>query len=224
MTEAAKLAVFDCDGTLVDSQHAITSCMRVAFETAGIAAPGIDAVRRVIGLPLRTAIDVLLDGRQAAVSELADTYAQTFGALRRDGNLMEPLFAGLKETLFHLHEKGWLLGVATGKSHRGLVATLRRHGLEGMFLTLQTSDRARGKPHPEMLHMAMDAAGTAPRDTVMIGDTTFDIEMARAADVRAIGVAWGYHAPEELVAAGAAAVVNSAAELADAIKNPRETD
>ena len=114
-----------------------------------------------------------------------------------------------------LRGAGWTLGVATGKSDRGLTGCLTMHGIFDLFVTLQTADRHPSKPHPAMLEMAMAEAGALPGDTVMIGDTTYDIEMARAAGCRAIGVAWGYHAPEELFAVGAEAVAETPAHLGE---------
>ncbi len=222
MPESIKLAVFDCDGTLVDSQHAINACMADAFAAAGLPPPALGAVRRVVGLPLFLAIQTLVDDANAPVASMVEAYSASWRNLRETAGLDEPLFAGTRETLDRLDAGGWLLGVATGKSHRGLSETLRLHDLTHRFVTLQTSDRARGKPHPEMLHLAMRETGADPGSTVMIGDTTYDMEMARAAKVRAVGVAWGYHEPDELLAAGAERVVHTVAELADAITDARE--
>jgi len=124
---------------------------------------------------------------------------------------------GIRELLGSLHAKGWRLGVATGKSDRGLTGCLVKHGIFDLFVTLQTADRHPSKPDPSMLVTAMQDAGSEPRDTVMIGDTAFDMAMARAAGCRAIGVAWGYHAPAELLEAGAEAVAQTTAELEDLI-------
>jgi phosphoglycolate phosphatase len=123
------------------------------------------------------------------------------------------LYEGIAALLDALRDDGWLLGVATGKSDRGLAHCLAEHGLDGHFVTLQTADRHPSKPHPAMLEAAMSATGTRARDCAMIGDTAYDMAMARAAGVRAIGVAWGYHAVAELVEAGAEAVAASPAEL-----------
>jgi phosphoglycolate phosphatase len=106
-----------------------------------------------------------------------------------------------------------LLGIATGKSRRGVNGLLEREGLEGVFATIMTADDAPSKPHPAMIERAMDAVGAIPEDTVMIGDTTFDMLMARAASVTAIGVGWGYHEARELSEAGASAVVEDFASL-----------
>ena len=148
---------------------------------------------------------------------LVDPYKQAFFDARSHGLVQEPLFDGVRGLLEALHSHGWSLGVATGKSDRGLHSCLTLHGVHALFVTLQTADRHPSKPHPAMLEAAMAEAGAGPRDTVMIGDTTYDIEMARAAGVRAIGVSWGYHAPGELLAAGAEAVAATAADLQEMI-------
>ena len=131
--------------------------------------------------------------------------------------MAEPLYDGIRELLASLHSKGWRLGVATGKSDRGLTACLVNHAIVDLFVTLQTADRHPSKPDPSMLVTAMLEAGTEPQDTVMIGDTAFDMAMARTAGCRAIGVAWGYHAPDELLEAGAEAVAMTTAELEELI-------
>ena len=129
------------------------------------------------------------------------------------GTLEEPLYDGMAALIERLAEAGWLLGVATGKSDRGLHACLDTHGIKHRFVTLQTADRHPSKPHPAMLEEALAEAGAEAANAVMIGDTTFDIEMARNAGVRAIGVAWGYHEPRELLEAGAIAVAETMDEL-----------
>ena len=129
--------------------------------------------------------------------------------------LAEPLFEGIAALLGRLKGNGWLLGVATGKSDRGLQSCLVNHGIFDLFVTLQTADRHPSKPDPSMLAAAMREAGAEPADTVMIGDTAYDIAMARAAGCRALGVAWGYHEPRELLAAGAEAVAQTPPELED---------
>ena len=134
---------------------------------------------------------------------LAEDYKRAFQRLRGDGLVEEPLYDGVAELIDALEADGWLLGVATGKSDRGLALCLEHHGLAGRFVTLQTADRHPSKPHPSMIEPAMAEAGAAPETTLMIGDTSYDMAMARAAGVTAIGVAWGYHDAEELTRAGA---------------------
>ncbi len=214
-----KLCVFDCDGTLVDSQHTIVACMHAAFEVHQIPRPEAQAVRRVIGLPLLDAMAALLpEAPPETHAGLKESYVAAFHARRQTGDVEEPLFPGVLEALQALEAAGWLLGVATGKAHRGLVSTLRPHGLEDRFVTLQTSDRTPGKPHPDMLLRAMAETGAHTANTIMIGDTTFDMLMARNAGTMAIAVAWGYHDLEELDAAGADAVVHAFDALPGAVE------
>ncbi len=202
-----RLALFDCDGTLVDSQAAIVQAMEDCFASASLPPPTREAARRVVGLSLVEAMQALHPaGAPAHHAKLAECYKSAFHKLRGRGLVEEPLFDGVAATLDALDRAGWLLGVATGKSDRGLDLCLAGHGLARRFVTLQTADRHPSKPHPAMIEAAMAEAGASPGTTVMIGDTSYDMLMAKAAGVPAIGVAWGYHAPEELRAAGAAAI------------------
>ncbi|WP_340264281.1 HAD-IA family hydrolase [Sphingobium mellinum] len=209
-----RLAVFDCDGTLVDSQHGICTAMTRAFEGANLVAPDRAAILSVVGLSLPSAMARLLPDADADYHHLlSESYKNAFQQLRRDKAVWEPLYPGIAELVRALDADGWLLGVATGKSDRGLKLCLEHHGIDALFVTLQTADRHPSKPHPSMLLTAMADAGASPGSTVMIGDTSFDIDMAVAADVRAIGVGWGYHAPSDLIAAGAHVVVMDSDEL-----------
>lgn len=210
-----RLAVFDCDGTLVDSQHNIVAAMDAAWLAHGLEPLSPAMVRRVVGLPLLEAIVGLHpDGTQELHLSLTQQYKAAFHSLRMRPDHHEPLFPGAAEALDTLEEAGYLLAVATGKSRRGLNATLERHGLQDRFISLKTADDGPGKPQPHMLEQAMAEAGARPETTVMVGDTVFDIEMARNAKVHPIGVGWGYHEPDELHAAGAAAVISNFGELA----------
>ena len=211
-----RLAVFDCDGTLVDSQHVIVASMRAAFAGEKLAAPDAEAVRRLVGLPLAEIVARLAraeDGVRHA--RLVDAYRENFFALRQRPDHVEPMFEGCGAALDAIEDSGWLLGIATGKTRRGLDAVLASHGLAKRFVTLQTGDLGPGKPHPAMLERALAETGVAAGDCVMIGDTTFDMEMARNAGVAGIAVAWGYHSVSELLAAGATALVERYAELPD---------
>jgi len=211
-----RLAVFDCDGTLADGQAAICAAMAEGFAEAGLAAPDPHQVRRIVGLSLPSAIARLApDEPPEAHGRVVAAYKQAFFRTRERGLLQEPLFEGIADLLIRLHGAGWTLGVATGKSDRGLTGCLTMHGIFDLFVTLQTADRHPSKPHPAMLETAMAEAGARPADTVMIGDTVYDIEMAMAARCRAIGVAWGYHGPAELLAAGAEAVAETPAQLGE---------
>lgn len=209
-----RLAVFDCDGTLVDSQHGICTAMTRAFEGEKLAAPDRTTILSVVGLSLPLAMARLLPDADADYHHLlSESYKSAFQQLRRDNAVSEPLYPGIAELIRQLDADGWLLGVATGKSDRGLRLCLEHHGIHAHFLTLQTADRHPSKPHPSMLLTAMADAGASPGSTVMIGDTSFDIDMAGAAAVRGIGVGWGYHAPADLIAAGAHAVAMDSDEL-----------
>lgn len=209
-----RLAVFDCDGTLVDGQADICWSMEQAFAKADLPAPDPNEVRRKVGLSLPFAISELapqLDDE--AVQAVTEFYKASYFARREEGLIEEPLYDGMAELLHRLHEGGWKLAVATGKSDRGLTACLARHGLTDLFVSLQTADRHPSKPHPAMLEAALFEAGAQPADAVMIGDTSFDMHMASAARVRAIGVAWGYHEPDELRHSGAVAVADTMTDL-----------
>ncbi|WP_068074867.1 HAD-IA family hydrolase [Novosphingobium lentum] len=209
-----RLALFDCDGTLVDSQADICAAMDEAFAVHGLAAPERHDTRRIVGLSLHEAMRRLHPaGEDATHGALAESYRQAFRDRRSAGSLTEPLYDGIAALIADLAAEGWLLGVATGKSDRGLTHCLATHGLTDHFVTLQTADRHPSKPHPSMIEAALAATGVLPGDTAMIGDTAYDMEMARNAGVRAFGVSWGYHEPSELVHAGAEAVADTIDDL-----------
>jgi phosphoglycolate phosphatase len=209
-----KLIVFDCDGTLVDSQAAICRSMDTAFAAAGLPAPDRNAVRRIVGLSLPQALlELAPEASETQHHHALEAYKASFRSARSEGTLEQPLYLGMAELLHRLHASGRTLGVATGMSDRGLAACLTRHGVRELFTTLQTADRHPSKPHPAMLEAALFEAGAGPHEAVMVGDTVFDVAMARAAGVRAVGVAWGYHEPAELIEAGVCGVAESAEEL-----------
>ncbi|OYU34185.1 HAD-IA family hydrolase [Novosphingobium sp. PASSN1] len=210
-----RLAVFDCDGTLIDSQVNILRAMADSFTRHGLVPPPEHATRRIVGLSLLEAVQVLLPDAELALQQsLAQDYKTAFQRLRADRSLdPEPLYPGVAAGLAQLEAQGWLLGVATGKSDRGLALALAHHGLTDHFVTLQTADRHPSKPHPAMLRAAMAEAGAEAGATVIIGDTVFDMGMGVNAGVRAIGVDWGYHEPDELREAGAETVVSDFATL-----------
>ena len=210
-----KLAVFDCDGTLVDSQANICQSMEEAFRIADLPAPPRAAIRRIVGLSLVEAIRALLpEADDTLHRRMAADYKNAFFHLRTSSAMAEePLFDGIADVLRTLADDGWLLGVATGKSDRGLAHILAHHGLAHHFVTLQTADRHPSKPDPAMLLAAMDETGATPQNSAMIGDTSFDMAMGKAAGARAVGVAWGYHDLHDLVNAGADVVADRVAAL-----------
>ena len=204
VNSSPSLAVFDCDGTIVDSQASIISAMVTAFQVNSLPIPKPDSIRRVVGLPIKVGMERLLPNSNFSEQiKLENSYKEAFGDLRRSGDIDDPLYPGVSDILNILKNDGWLLGVATGKSTRGLMMTLEKYNLIDKFQTLQTSDTAPGKPDPGMLINAMLDTRTDPERTIMIGDTTYDMEMAVNAGVKAIGVSWGYHLQKELNSAGA---------------------
>lgn len=209
-----KLAIFDCDGTLVDSQADICAAMDAAFTAAGLTPPDRQATRRVVGLSLHEAMRQLHPhGEHHDHAGLTELYKNAFRARRAAGAVAEPLYEGIAGLIAELASEGWQLAVATGKSDKGLAHCLATHGLTRHFVSLQTADRHPSKPDPSMIEQCIADAGADRLRTAMIGDTVYDIHMAVNAGVKAIGVDWGYHETDELIEAGAAAVATSIAEL-----------
>ena len=223
-----RLVVFDCDGTLVDSQYVIIESMQGAFERHGLALPTPKAIKHIVGLSLPDAISRLYgpneEDEKPSIDILASAYRDDFTKVRASKQIHEPLYPHVIETLELLQEAGYLLGIATGKSQCGLLETLGAHGLTKYFATLQTADIAPGKPHPGMMERAMAETGAEKDDTVLIGDTVFDIEMAHNAGTRAFGVSWGYHEVDKLHAAGAHLVLNHLSELLPLLAGLRSGD
>lgn len=213
-----RLVIFDVDGTLVDSQGDILASMAAAFASVGMAAPARDAVLQIVGLSLdhamlRLAPDAAQDMRDAMVA----AYKTAYQALRiKSGAASSPLYPGIAEMMAGLRaQPETLLAIATGKSRRGLVALLDNHGWTGHFHSLQVADDHPSKPHPSMILTALAETGMTPDRAVMIGDTSYDMDMAAAAGVPFVGVGWGYHPPHALTRA--TEVVAAAQDLGAAI-------
>lgn len=204
-----KLIVFDCDGTLVDSQHMIVAAMGEAYKAHGLAVPPRARVLSIVGLSLYEAFRVLGEGEpDFPVSSLIERYRDAFFALRAAEVHLEPLFPGAREAVETLRGlPDTVLSIATGKSQRGVRAVLARHGLLDHFQVIKTADDCPSKPHPGMVVEAMRETGAAAGDTVVIGDTAYDVAMGVAAGASAIGVSWGYHPANRLRQAGAFAVL-----------------
>jgi phosphoglycolate phosphatase len=219
MSVPLRLVVFDCDGTLIDSQHMIVAAMNHAFDAHGLENLPREKVLSIVGLSLDEAIEALVPHVDLPLRrKLTESYKGAFFELRSRKDLAEPLFPGVREALDALSKRDdVLLGIATGKSQKGLRHALESHGLRDYFVTLQTADDAPSKPHPEMLRRAMRETGIDPADTVLVGDTTFDMQMARAARAHALGVDWGYHEPHLLTQSGARAVLDDFGGLALAL-------
>jgi phosphoglycolate phosphatase len=215
MSKPLKLVVFDCDGTLVDSQHMIVAAMSEAYAAHALPVPDRETMLSIVGLSLVEAFTVLGKGAERfPVASLAEEYKRAFHALRDGGAPVEPLYPGAAEAVEALARREDIaLGIATGKSQRGVRLVLGHHGLIERFVTIKTADDAPSKPDPGMVLDAMREVGAAPHDTVVVGDTVYDVAMARAAGAAAIGVTWGYHPREALAEAGAFAVIEDFARL-----------
>jgi phosphoglycolate phosphatase len=214
-----RLAIFDCDGTLVDSGATIYTALKESLRQNGLDAPPPSVCRRVIGLSLTEAMASLLPDAPATLHlKLAEDYKRAFMSLRAAGQVEEPLFEGVLELLDTLEAEGWLLAVATGKSDRGLKHCLDLHGIHARFVSLQTADRHPSKPHPSMVEQAIADAGAAPETTIVVGDTSFDMAMAVNAGAAAIGAGWGYHEAQELFEAGAVAVAEQPLDVLTLIR------
>lgn len=215
-----KLVIFDVDGTLVDSQAHIMAAMTRAFAAVGLECPARGEVLRIVGLSLPEAFAVLAPEVDAATQTgLVEGYKNSFAALRAEGkDVLSPLYPGARAVLDDLAARDeMLLAVATGKSRRGMRHVLEMHGLEGLFQSVQTADDHPSKPHPSMIQTCLRDTGLDPGNAVMIGDTVFDMDMARAAGVKAIGVDWGYHPVTALQRSGAVQVLQSFEALLPAL-------
>lgn len=217
-----RLVVFDVDGTLVDSQNHIMAAMEVAFGDLGMAIPPRASVLGIVGLSLPEAMRRLVpQAPDERIEALAAGYRGAFA--QRRAQALSPLYPGARAALEALAgQDSLLLGVATGKSRRGLDHMLRAHDLAAYFVTAQVADDHPSKPHPSMLLAALRETGVAPEHAVMVGDTSYDMEMARSAGLAAIGVGWGYHAAQALHRAGAARVIEDFAALGSALTSLRE--
>lgn len=199
-TGPLRLVLFDVDGTLVDSQAAIVGAMTRAYGGVGVPAPSRGAILSIVGLSLDLAIARLSPDADAPTqARLVEGYKQAYMADRQAaGKAHSPLYPGTLEMLAELHAvPDYLLGVATGKSQRGLDALIEAHDLR-CFVTRQVADHHPSKPHPSMILTALAETGVAAQNAVMIGDTSYDIDMGRAAGVTTIAVDWGFHPADRL--------------------------
>ena len=211
------LAIFDIDGTLVDSRESIFLAATEAALALGLPEPEYDRVRKIVGLSLPEAMRTLEP--QLTTPELdrfVEAFRQCFHRLYAEGH-EEPLYPGATDLLRRLHRDGWRLSLATGQNRKGVARNLTRQGWAELFVSSHCADDGPGKPHPAMLHAALSAAACDPDAAIMIGDTTHDIVMALNAGVRPQGVAWGFHTPEEQIAAGAPHVAETFTDLEAAL-------
>lgn len=216
-----RLVIFDVDGTLVDSQAHILASMRGAFAAHGLPAPSRSATLSIVGLSLPQAMARLLPERPNLIEGLSAAYRDSFADLRQsgDGAANSPLYPGAQVVLDALAgQPETLLAVATGKSRRGLDHLIEVHGWHGLFQSIQVGDHHPSKPHPSMIDTCLAETGVSPQMAVMVGDTSYDMEMARGAHIAGLGVGWGYHAPKELTQAGAVRVLADFAEMPAALE------
>lgn len=196
-----RLVIFDVDGTLVDSQNHIVSGMEAAFGAMNLTPPPRQDILSIVGLSLPEAFGVLVpDASHDDNLHMVEAYKASYMSLRASaGASSSPLYPGALAALDRLRsDDHLLLGIATGKSRRGLDVLLETHGLTGFFDTEQVADHHPSKPHPAMLFTALSETGIDARHSVMVGDTAFDMEMAHSAGVAGLGVSWGYHGVERL--------------------------
>ncbi len=212
------LILFDCDGTLVDSQHDIVDAMTHAFEAHGLVVPTRSETLSIVGLSVPEAIAVLAPAQSETTRQTLAAAFRTGGPLKQTNGRSDPLYPGAADLIAQLSMRDTLvLGVATGKSRRGVARLFDRYGWHDHFATIQTADTNPSKPHPGMIETALAETGIEAAHCLMIGDTSFDMAMARAANVHALGVAWGYHSVAAVQAAGAHQIVHDFSELTRAI-------
>ncbi|OAN77477.1 HAD family hydrolase [Sulfitobacter sp. EhC04] len=201
-----RLVIFDVDGTLVDSQGDIVAAMTAAFAAVGVPLPQRAEILGIVGLSLDVAMASLAPSLAGADHDrMVGAYKAAYMDLRATAGVAQssPLYPGALAALQSLRDRDdILLGVATGKSRRGLDKLIEGHGLGGMFQTQQCADFHPSKPHPSMLLAALSETGVTADGAVMVGDTSFDMDMAHAAGIAGVGVSWGYHDRHRLTRAG----------------------
>jgi phosphoglycolate phosphatase len=201
--DPVKLIIFDVDGTLIDSQNLILEAQRQAFDRCNLPMPSREASLSIVGLSLVEAFKELV-GPDAPAEALAVAYREAWTVLRADPAYADPLYPGADAALRRLAARpDTALGIATGKTRRGVAHLIEANGWQGLFATVQTSDDHPSKPAPGMVLRALEETGVAPGEAAMVGDTAFDMAMGRAAGVTAIGCLWGYHPHARLIEAGA---------------------
>lgn len=208
-----RLIIFDFDGTLVDSRNLIWESHRIVFEEFGLPRPSREQSLSLIGMSLELVLEQLA-GADAPIAQMTMAYQRVLPILREDAAFADAPFDGVAELLAALAaRRDTTLAIATGHVSQAIEPVLDKLGWRQFFRSIQTADRAPSKPHPAMLLQALRETNAAKENAVMVGDTAFDMEMARAAGVEGIGVSWGYHRADRLRDAGAGRVATDMAEL-----------
>ncbi len=218
MTAPLRLAAFDLDGTLLDSASSIVTGVMACWEACGFPLPEADHVRRIIGLPWEESIIELLPGAgQAEFAQIRAYHEEVARGERPRPERSEALFPGVLPMLDAVESSGYLLAIITSRSGGRLMELLEAHGIRERFISLKTTDNGPGKPNPHLMMQVLSETGVDKTDAVMIGDTTFDILMARNAGTSSVGVTWGVHESHELRDAGAGHVADHIDEILPAI-------
>ena len=219
MSQNLKLALFDYDGTIVDSAIMIVEGAIAAFRICGLPDPDPKKVRENIGKPLAIALDEYMPpGYNVTPNEISEAYRSWYAEQGRLGLQNEPLYPGVVELLKELKTDDWLIGIATNKSRIGLTNGLAKHSLSDMFDITLSTDENIPKPNPAMAIKAMNDLGVDKENCVMVGDTINDIGLGVNAEIISIGVTWGYNDKNLLTSAGADYLVDDANELSVLMK------
>lgn len=211
MAKSYELIIFDWDGTLVDSQAQIVNCMQVAFESTGLKIPDPEAIRHIVGLSLETAFYRLAPQiDNSLVVQLADAYRRHSSTNSKHST---ELFSGVRKSLLNLREQGFYLAVATGKSRRGLDAAMNGSNLSGFFDITRCADETRSKPNPLMLNEILTELNLDADKALMVGDTSYDIEMANSIGMDSIAVTYGMHEEHHLRPFSPRYLINNFSEI-----------
>jgi len=211
-----RLALFDCDGTLVDSAALIHEVMARTFVHFGYDRPDVSLTKSIIGLTLDIAIERMQGKPHVDDEAIAMTahYKTIYAGVRDEPGMDVPLFNGIRPLIDELAQNDdILIGAVTGKSRRGLVHILETHGFAPHFIVSRTADDCPSKPHPAMVMECCSEIGMNPADAIVIGDAIYDMQMAKAAGAKAVGVSWGYASVDDLVSAGADGIVRHPSDV-----------
>jgi len=206
-----KLVIFDWDGTLMDSASKIVSCMQLAANSLALPVPSEAQIRNIIGLSLEKANQMLIPGISDEDNvRLRNAYSQYFSEIDKTPT---PLYDGVYESLLRMRNKGFRLAVATGKSRRGLDRVLSETSLAKVFEISRGADETKSKPDPLMLEQILQVTGVSAQESIMVGDTSYDLEMAQKIAMPSVAVSYGMHSVESLQTYNPVLVVDKLAEI-----------